>query len=74
MRPDRVSNPGPLTYKSGALTTALRGPAAAVVKLPPVLGILNQKHINIFKTHMQGPYQFAILNRIFSQTGLLRNQ
>ena len=24
---DRVSNPGPLTYVSGALPTALRGPA-----------------------------------------------
>ena len=29
MWPDRVSNPGPLTYESGALLTALRGPAAA---------------------------------------------
>ena len=27
MWPDRVSNPGPLTYESGALLTALRGPA-----------------------------------------------
>ena len=27
MLPDRVSNPGPLTYKSGALPVALRGPA-----------------------------------------------
>ena len=27
MLPDRVSNPGPLTYESGALTIALRGPA-----------------------------------------------
>ena len=27
MWPDRVSNPGPLTYGSGALPTALRGPA-----------------------------------------------
>ena len=27
MWPDRVSNLGPLTYKSGALPTALRGPA-----------------------------------------------
>ena len=27
MWPDRVSNPGPLTYKSGAQPTALRGPA-----------------------------------------------
>ena len=25
MWPDRVSNPGPLTYESGALQTALRG-------------------------------------------------
>ena len=27
MLPDRVSNPGPLTYKSGALPIALGGPA-----------------------------------------------
>ena len=27
MLPDRVSKPGPLTYESGALPTALRGPA-----------------------------------------------
>ena len=27
MWPDRVSNPGPLTCESGALPTALRGPA-----------------------------------------------
>ena len=27
MWPDRVSNPGPLTYESGAQPTALRGPA-----------------------------------------------
>ena len=27
MWPDRLSNPGPLTYESGALLTALRGPA-----------------------------------------------
>ena len=26
MWPDWVSNPGPLTYESGALSTALRGP------------------------------------------------
>ena len=28
MWPDRISNPGPLTYESGALPTALRSPAA----------------------------------------------
>ena len=27
MWPDQVSNPGPLTYESGALMTVLRGPA-----------------------------------------------
>ena len=30
MLPDRVSNPGPLTYESGALPIALRGPAHVV--------------------------------------------
>ena len=30
MLPDRVSNPGPLTYKSGALPIALRGPAISL--------------------------------------------
>ena len=34
MLPDRVSNPGPLTYKSGALPIALRSPAIWVVHLP----------------------------------------
>ena len=29
MWPDRISNPGPLTYESGALPNALRGPAAS---------------------------------------------
>ena len=29
MLPDRVSNPGPLTYESGALPIALRGLAIA---------------------------------------------
>ena len=29
MLPDRVSNPGPLTYESDALPIALRGPAIA---------------------------------------------
>ena len=31
MLPDRVSNPGPLTYESGALPIALRGPAKCVL-------------------------------------------
>ena len=31
MLPDRVSNPGPLTYESGVLLIALRGPAPIIV-------------------------------------------
>ena len=31
MLPDRVSNPGPLTYESGALPIALRGTARLFV-------------------------------------------
>ena len=30
MLPDRLSNPGPLTYESGALPIALRGPACSL--------------------------------------------
>ena len=33
MLPDRVSNPGPLTYKSGALPIALHGPANAITEI-----------------------------------------
>ena len=39
MWPDRVSNPGPLTYKSGALPTALRGPAVLEAMLFKVFSI-----------------------------------
>ena len=34
MWPDRVSNPGPLTYESGALPTALRGPTSLYCERP----------------------------------------
>ena len=32
MLPDRVSNPGPLTYESGALPIALCGPALGLFR------------------------------------------
>ena len=35
MLPDRVSNPGPLTYESGALPIALRGPAVEFITVIP---------------------------------------
>ena len=31
MLPDRVSNPGPLTYESDALPIALRGPKVVII-------------------------------------------
>ena len=43
--PDRVSNPGPLTYESGALPIALRGPASVcmwVIDLHSRVSELNQ--------------------------------
>ena len=39
MLPDRVSNPGPQTYESGALPIALRGPAS-------ILTIASAVHVN----------------------------
>ena len=33
MLPDRVSNPGPLTYESGALPIALRGSITVLHKI-----------------------------------------
>ena len=50
MLPDRVSNPGPLTYESGALPIALRGPAHdhLYFKIRIYLSIMN---INYNKDH-----------------------
>ena len=39
MLPDRVSNPGPLTYESGALPIALRGPAYVCKATLPKVGV-----------------------------------
>ena len=40
MWPDRVSNPGPLTYESGALPISLRGTASTV------LSVAKKKRLN----------------------------
>ena len=43
MLPDRVSNPGPLTYESGVLPIALRGPATfGTIKISPRQGQFEQ--------------------------------
>ena len=46
MLPDRVSNPGPLTYESGVLPIALRGPAlnwSETFKLLHIIVLLSAK-------------------------------
>ena len=48
MLPDRVSNPGPLTYESGVLPIALRGPAR----------ILNPE---LFKRHTSTYWQTLLI-------------
>ena len=57
MLPDRVSNPGPLTYESGALPIALRGPAVYIYiyyenVFPPPLYYLYIVVFSIFCIHI----------------------
>ena len=52
MWPDQVSNPGPLTFKSGALPTALDGLAFLVVKLLV-------KILRILSMHPQSDISFS---------------
>ena len=54
MLPDRVSNPGPLTYKPGALPIALRDPAKFHEVL--VIGYLARANFMNFKS-IQGLYK-----------------
>ena len=83
MLPDRVSNPGPLTYESGALPIALRGPAYFFLK--PVHTRLN-KRPSVFLSsffhflivyghiHIRGPPKsFGELGRIaiYFQTAII---
>ena len=50
MLPDRVSNPGPLTYESGALPIALRGPA---IKVYVIYNLLNRPILNMGFIHLE---------------------
>ena len=47
MLPDRVPNPGPLTYESGALPIALRGPAC-IYRINPYRRLCSKKHRPVF--------------------------
>ena len=61
MLPDRVSNPGPLTYKSGALPIALRGPAESNAYLKQIKVILSAvKKYRIFSLVTNTIYIFSL--------------
>ena len=69
---DQVSNPGPLTYKSGALPTALRGPAVISVYNKLILWknkSYNKLHISIhnsvFYIYVQSTEDHVIRQRMF---------
>ena len=53
MLPDRVSNPGPLTYESGTLPIALRGPASG--RDTPFWDIINS-----FIYHVTKYYEYSL--------------
>ena len=64
MWPDRVSNPGPPTYESGALPIALRGPAVSDA-IGGVYCILNAKGVKILLV-VQEPKSVATLENTFA--------
>ena len=58
MWPDRVSNPGPPTFESGALPIALRGPAEISLKQL------------ISQSKFSGPRKFTLRYQKFEITGV----
>ena len=87
MLPDRVSNPGPLTYESGALPTALPGPAKPVeVKVNRftfwrgnliccflfLLPYLIEIYLESnLRTHRSKLFHLRVKERIFAPTGAI---
>ena len=59
MLPDRVSNPGPLTYESDALPIALRGLAFYNMFIP--FSLVNLLHIGILRKECNKSF-LAIIN------------
>ena len=53
MLPDQVSNPGPLTYESGALPIALRGPAEGRKKRKTKKCLLGVEYMVISFLHLK---------------------
>ena len=53
MLPDQVSNPGPLTYESSALPTALHGPAGKNNKFYSKFGVIYSSFSVFFEVLFQ---------------------
>ena len=64
MWPDRVSNPGPLTYESGALPTALRSPAVRMelIIYKNLTDSAQSAHLTFLTSGLVHPYQFTLLH------------
>ena len=60
MLQDRVSNPGPLTYESGALPIALRGPAAVDQPSPLVLPWFHRHSIVLALYYLFSVFPFPL--------------
>ena len=60
MLPDRVSNPGPLTYESGALPIALRGPAFEVTIGGTIATLIGQREEGMDLNTMITTYNTAV--------------
>ena len=68
MLPDRVSNPGPLTYESGALPIALRAPVISILDSLKVLhgeSSYSVTHLALgrFVKDMRLPAEFKSISR-----------
>ena len=70
MEPDQVSNQGPLTYKSGALPIALRGPAYLMGATRP--GLFNGKKISCISGINKLFHNFQVSGHV-GPTGLMAN-
>ena len=62
MLPDWVSNPGPLTYESGALPIALRGPAPILNEiLSEILTMEKSDFLKIYNSFSNNFYSLLII-------------
>ena len=71
MWPDRVSNPGPLTYELGALPIALRGPASLMEKPLQKAVHSNRKDFDPRQANWGQMQEFSPLNVSIFLTKLL---